>query len=120
MRTGIRGLEWQIEHTPIKQQGIGWHAESNWSSKDAIALVTSLLMGVMHYFNPAGHGLGPVAATTYCLVTCLILRRTGDLWMPLGIHLGWDWARVTSTASTGQAYYLGLPSHEYCQAIWTF
>ena len=27
------------------------------------AIVTSLLMGGMHYFNPAGHGLGPVAAT---------------------------------------------------------
>jgi len=63
------------------------------------AIVTSLLMGGMHYFNPAGHGLGPVAATSYCLVTCLILRRTGDLWMLLGIHLAWDW---------GESYFYGL------------
>jgi hypothetical protein len=63
------------------------------------AIVTSLLMGGMHYFNPAGHGLGPVAATMYCLVTCLVLRRTGDLWMPLGIHLAWDW---------GESYFYGL------------
>jgi len=63
------------------------------------AIVTSLLMGGMHYFNPAGHGLGPLAATIYCLVTCLALRRTGDLWMPLGIHLAWDW---------GESYFYGL------------
>jgi uncharacterized protein len=63
------------------------------------AIITSLLMGGMHYFNPAGHGLGPVAATIYCLVTCLVLRRTGDLWMILGIHLAWDW---------GESYFYGL------------
>jgi hypothetical protein len=42
------------------------------------AVVTSLLMGGMHYFNPGGHGLGPFVIF-YCLVTCLIVRRTGDL-----------------------------------------
>ena len=64
------------------------------------AIVTSFLMGGMHYFNPAGHGLGPVSATMYCLVTCLVLRRTGDLWMPLGIHSAWAWAEV---------YFYGVP-----------
>jgi uncharacterized protein len=58
------------------------------------AVVTSLLMGGMHYFNPSGHGLGAVSATMYCLVTVLVLRRTGNLWMPLGIHAGWNWAEL--------------------------
>lgn len=65
------------------------------------AVVTSLLMGGMHYFNPGGHGFGPVAATEYCLVTCLVLRRTGDLWMPLGIHSAWNW---------GEIFLFGVPS----------
>jgi membrane protease YdiL (CAAX protease family) len=64
------------------------------------AIVTSLLMGGLHYFNPGGHGLGPVAATMYCLVTCLVLRRTGDLWMPLGLHSAWAW---------GELYFYGVP-----------
>jgi uncharacterized protein len=63
------------------------------------AIVTSLLMGGMHYFNPGGHGLGPVAATEYCLVTALALRRTGDLWMPVGIHAAWGW---------GEIYFFGI------------
>ena len=65
------------------------------------AVISSLWMGGMHYFNPGGHGLGPVAATEYCLVTCLVLRRTGDLWMPLGIHWAWGW---------GVVFFFGLPS----------
>jgi uncharacterized protein len=64
------------------------------------AVVTSLLMGGMHYFNPSGHGLGTVSATMYCLVTVLVLRRTGDLWMPLGIHAAWAW---------GEVYFYGVP-----------
>lgn len=65
------------------------------------AVVTSLLMGGIHYFNPGGHGLGPVVATEYCLVTALVLRRTGDLWMPLGLHAGWSWSEL---------YFYGTPS----------
>jgi len=68
------------------------------------AVVTSVLMGGMHYFNPGGHGLGPVAATMYCLATVLVLRRTGDLWMPLGIHSAWAWAEV---------YFYGVPDSGY-------
>ncbi len=68
------------------------------------AIVTSLLMGGMHYFNPSGHGLGPLSATIYCLVTVLVLRRTGDLWMPLGIHSAWAWAEV---------YFYGVPDSGY-------
>jgi membrane protease YdiL (CAAX protease family) len=65
------------------------------------AIVTSLWMGGMHSLNPGGHGLGPVAATLYCLVTCLVLRRTGDLWMALGIHSAWNW---------GEIFFFSVPS----------
>lgn len=68
------------------------------------AVVTSLLMGGMHYFNPSGHGLGPVAATLYCLVTVLALRRTGDLWMPLGIHAAWNWGELYIIDVTDSGY----------------
>ena len=58
------------------------------------AIVSSLIMGGTHYFAPGGHGLGPIATTEYCLLTCLILRRTGDLWMPLGLHAGWNYSAI--------------------------
>jgi uncharacterized protein len=65
------------------------------------ALATSLLMGGAHYFNPGGHGVGPFAAFLYCMVTALVIRRTGDLWMALGIHSAWSW---------GEVYFYGVPA----------
>jgi hypothetical protein len=75
------------------------------------AVVTSMWMGGMHYLNPGGHGLGPVAAFLYCLVTCVVIRRTGDLWMALGIHTAWSWGEiflygVVSSGFPGQGHLL--------------
>lgn len=36
------------------------------------ATISSLLMGGAHYFNPGGHGLGPIAAILYCFVTVFL------------------------------------------------
>jgi CAAX protease family protein len=46
-------------------------------------------------------GLGPFVTLLYCPVTCLVIRRTGDLWMALGIHAAWDW---------GANFFYGVPS----------
>jgi membrane protease YdiL (CAAX protease family) len=80
------------------------------------AITTSLFMGGMHYLNPGGHGLGPIATTEYCLVTCLVIRRTGDLWMALGIHWAWDWGAVffygmPSGGFTGHPHFLNATFH---------
>jgi CAAX protease family protein len=80
------------------------------------ALVTSLWMGGMHYLNPGGHGLGPVAAFLYCMVTCVVIRRTGDLWAALGIHAAWSWGEiffygVVSSGFPGQGHLLNSSFH---------
>lgn len=68
------------------------------------AIVTSLLMGGAHYFNPGGHGVGPLAAFLYCIATSIVIRRTGDLWMALGIHCTWSWCEV---------FFFGIASSGY-------
>ena len=80
------------------------------------AVVTSLWMGGMHYLNPGGHGLGPVAAFLYCMVTCVVIRRTGDLWMALGLHAAWSWGEVffygvVSSGFPGQGHLLNSNFH---------
>jgi hypothetical protein len=80
------------------------------------ALVTSLWMSGMHYLNPGGHGLGPVAAFLYCMVTCVVIRKTGDLWMALGIHAAWSWGEiffygVVSSGFPGQGHLLNSNFH---------
>ncbi len=34
------------------------------------------------------------------LFFCLLLRKSGNLWMPIGFHLAWDW---------GQTFFYGVP-----------
>jgi len=80
------------------------------------AVVSSLLMGGAHFLNPGGHGLGPFVTFLYCMVTCLVIRRTGDLWMGLGIHVTWDWGEnfiygVPSSGQLGQSHLLNSSLH---------
>ena len=64
------------------------------------ALVTSALMGVAHILNPGWTVLGLLTVVGFGLIACFLLRRTGDLWMPLGLHAGWNW---------GEVYFYGIP-----------
>ncbi len=37
--------------------------------------------------------------STFGLLACLLLRRTGTLWMPIGLHMAFDW---------GETYFYGV------------
>ncbi|MGA7224367.1 MAG: type II CAAX endopeptidase family protein [Candidatus Acidiferrales bacterium] len=65
------------------------------------ALITSAWMGAAHMLNPGWNFVGVFATAGYGLVACLLLRRTGDLWMPIGLHAGWNWSEL---------YFYGVPS----------
>jgi membrane protease YdiL (CAAX protease family) len=64
------------------------------------AFVTSALMGAEHIFNPGWTVLGLINIVGFGLIACFLLRRTGNLWMPIGLHLGWNW---------GEVYFYGVP-----------
>lgn len=64
------------------------------------ALTTSVLMGAAHALNPGWTVLGLATVVGFGLVACFLLRRTGDLWMPIGLHAGWNW---------GEVYFYGVP-----------
>jgi uncharacterized protein len=58
------------------------------------AVVWSALFGVGHLGNSGENWLGALAVVAYGLFACLLLRRTGNLWMPIGFHVGWDWGET--------------------------
>jgi uncharacterized protein len=64
------------------------------------AVITSALMAAAHMLNPGWTLLGLFTVGMFGLIACLLLRRTGDLWMPLGLHVAWDW---------GETYFYGVP-----------
>jgi membrane protease YdiL (CAAX protease family) len=64
------------------------------------AILMSLLFGYVHHSNSGETWVGAFAAGLVGFLFCLLLRRTGDLWMPIGFHASWDW---------GETYFYGVP-----------
>jgi membrane protease YdiL (CAAX protease family) len=58
------------------------------------ALVLSVIFGAVHLQNPGEQWVGGLAAGLIGLFFCLTLRRTGDLWFAIGMHLWFDWGET--------------------------
>ncbi len=64
------------------------------------AAVMAAAFGVAHLGNDGENVLGIAQVVAFALVASLALRRTGNLWFPIGLHMAWDWA---------QTYFYGTP-----------
>src|SRR5262249_24117570 len=77
------------------------------------ACILSVAFGLVHRGNQGESAFGLVSVVFFGLLFCLFLRRTGNLWFPIGFHAGWDW---------GQTFFYGvpdsgmLPSHSLFQS----
>lgn len=63
------------------------------------AILVSLFFGYVHRSNPGESWLGLLDVAAAGFLFCIIVRRTGDLWMAIGFHAAWDW---------GQTYFYGV------------
>jgi uncharacterized protein len=64
------------------------------------AVVLSLAFAALHIHNTGENALGIGSAVAFAMVMCLALRQTGNLWLGIGIHAGWDW---------GESFFYGVP-----------
>lgn len=64
------------------------------------AIVLSICFGLIHRGNRGESWVGVLTVGLVGLLFCLLLRRTGNLWMPIGFHTAWDW---------GESYFYGVP-----------
>lgn len=55
------------------------------------ALVLSALFALSHAGNPGESKAGLLMIVAFGLLLCLFLRRTGNLWLAIGFHSGYDW-----------------------------
>lgn len=63
------------------------------------AVVLSGLFGYIHHSNPGESWMGAFNAGLFGVLICLLIRRTGNLWLPIGFHAAWDW---------GETYFYGV------------
>ena len=64
------------------------------------AILLAALFGAAHLGNPGEAQIGTVMAGAFGLVSAFALRRTGTLWLGIGMHASWDW---------GETYFFGTP-----------
>lgn len=63
------------------------------------AILLSCLFGLAHAGNPGESVPGLISVVVFALLFCLFLWRTGNLWLAVGFHAGWDW---------GQTFFYGV------------
>jgi membrane protease YdiL (CAAX protease family) len=68
------------------------------------AIMSSALFGLLHYGTAGESQVGALEAGLTSLIFSFILRRTGDLWIPIGFHAAWDW---------GLTYFYSVPDSGY-------
>jgi len=73
------------------------------------AILSAAYFGYSHHGNSGEHWIGLFNAGAFGLLACFLLRRTGSLWMPIGLHLAFDWGETYfyGVADSGQV----LPGH---------
>jgi membrane protease YdiL (CAAX protease family) len=64
------------------------------------ALILAVAFGALHMGNSGEAAFGAVMAGSFGLLEAFALRRTGNLWLPIGMHASWDW---------GETYFYGVP-----------
>ena len=64
------------------------------------AILLSAIFGLGHRGNSGESWVGVFCAGAVGLLFCLLVRRTGHLWMAIGFHAAWDW---------GETYFYGVP-----------
>ncbi len=57
----------------------------------ATILPMAILFAAMHGFNQNVSTLGLINTAGFGIVLGYAFARAGDLWLPIGIHLGWNW-----------------------------
>ncbi len=58
----------------------------------ATVLPLGVLFGLMHAANPDVTPLGIVNTSLWGILLGYSFLRSGDLWLPIGLHVGWNWA----------------------------
>ena len=67
------------------------------------------IFGYSHHGNSGEDWIGLLNAGAFGLLACFLLRTTGNLWMPIGLHAAFDWGETYfyGVADSGQT----LPGH---------
>jgi uncharacterized protein len=84
------------------------------------AILLSALFGLAHAANPGESKFGLLSVVCFGLLFCWFLRRTGNLWLAVGFHAGWDWGQTFfyGVSDSGLAPYHNLFNSSFSGPTW--
>jgi len=80
------------------------------------AVVLAICFGAIHLQNQGEAIYGGLMAGTFGLVAAFSLRRTGNIWLAIGMHASWDWGEtylysVPDSGMVAQGHLLNTSFH---------
>lgn len=79
------------------------------------AIILALVFGSVHMTNSGESYIGILGTISFALLASTMLRRTGNLWLAVGAHAGWDWAQsffygVSDSGLRAAGHFFNPPS----------
>jgi membrane protease YdiL (CAAX protease family) len=84
------------------------------------AILMSALFGLAHLFNPGETPTGVLMVVLIALLMCFFVRRSGNLWLAVGFHAGFDWGETFfyGVHDSGFAPYHNLFNSQFSGPTW--
>jgi uncharacterized protein len=99
----------------FRARGYGFFTLSRVVNFWPAAVISAAFFGYSHHGNNGEDWIGLLNAGLYGLLACFLLRRTGNLWLPIGLHTAWDWSEtyLYGVPNSGNT----LPGHLLCTQL---
>ena len=102
-------------------RGYGFQVLMRGMGRFATILPVSVLFGLAHLNNQNVSLLGIVNTMGFAVVLSYAFVRSGDLWLPIGIHFAWNWTLPLfgENLSGFRMGMTGITMHWYVTDLWS-
>lgn len=80
------------------------------------AVISSAWFMATHAGNSGETALGLATVALFGVFACLLLRATGNLWMPIGFHAAWNWGQ-TFLFGVSDSGHAAAPGHFFTASV---
>jgi len=84
------------------------------------AFLLSATFAALHGFNSGETIWGLLSVVAFGILFCLFIRRSGNIWLPVGFHAGFDWGQTFfyGVHDSGMAPYHNLFASQFSGPKW--
>jgi membrane protease YdiL (CAAX protease family) len=92
-------------------RGYGFQTLARIAGSPGSLAVTAILFGSVHMQNLHATPLGIINTAGFGVVFGYAFLRTGELWLPIGLHFGWNWMLSLAGAAVS-GFKMGITGYQ--------